>query len=77
MELKVFINIFCNRYWVTEMHVDGFRFDLASVMTRGSRLSAKTICQIRNDVAQFVLGFNVFPVFFISFLLCQQSLGCS
>lgn len=27
-----------NRYWVTEMHVDGFRFDLASIMTRGSRL---------------------------------------
>jgi isoamylase len=23
------------RYWVTEMHVDGFRFDLASVLTRG------------------------------------------
>ncbi|KAH9805606.1 isoamylase 1 [Citrus sinensis] len=25
-------------YWVTEMHVDGFRFDLASIMTRGSSL---------------------------------------
>jgi isoamylase len=24
----------CLRYWVTEMHVDGFRFDLASVMSR-------------------------------------------
>jgi isoamylase len=24
----------CLRYWVTEMHVDGFRFDLASVLTR-------------------------------------------
>ena len=23
------------RYWVTEMHVDGFRFDLASIMCRG------------------------------------------
>ncbi len=23
------------RYWVTEFHVDGFRFDLASVLTRG------------------------------------------
>lgn len=23
------------RYWVTEMHVDGFRFDLASVLNRG------------------------------------------
>ncbi|XP_024033324.1 isoamylase 1, chloroplastic isoform X2 [Citrus clementina] len=26
------------KYWVTEMHVDGFRFDLASIMTRGSSL---------------------------------------
>ncbi|MFS7935062.1 putative isoamylase [Helianthus anomalus] len=26
------------RYWVTEMHVDGFRFDLASILTRGSSL---------------------------------------
>lgn len=24
------------RYWVTEMHVDGFRFDLASILTRNS-----------------------------------------
>jgi glycogen operon protein len=23
------------RYWVTEFHIDGFRFDLASIMTRG------------------------------------------
>jgi isoamylase len=22
------------RYWVSEMHVDGFRFDLAAVLTR-------------------------------------------
>jgi isoamylase len=25
------------RYWVEEMHVDGFRFDLASVLTRGEQ----------------------------------------
>jgi glycogen operon protein len=25
----------CLRYWVAEMHVDGFRFDLASVLVRG------------------------------------------
>ncbi len=25
----------CLRYWVTQMHVDGFRFDLASSMSRG------------------------------------------
>ena len=24
------------RYWVTEMHVDGFRFDLAPVLARGA-----------------------------------------
>ena len=24
----------CLRYWVEAMHVDGFRFDLASIMTR-------------------------------------------
>ena len=24
----------CLRYWVTEFHVDGFRFDLASILTR-------------------------------------------
>lgn len=24
------------RYWVSEMHVDGFRFDLASILTRGA-----------------------------------------
>jgi glycogen operon protein len=23
------------RYWVTDMHVDGFRFDLAPVLARG------------------------------------------
>ena len=26
----------CLRYWVTEMHVDGFCFGLASIMTRSS-----------------------------------------
>ncbi|CAI9099136.1 OLC1v1035913C4 [Oldenlandia corymbosa var. corymbosa] len=28
----------CLRYWVTEIHVDGFRFDLASILTRSSSL---------------------------------------
>merc|ERR1711903_102730 len=32
-EVRRFI-VDCLRYWVTEMHVDGFRFDLASIMTR-------------------------------------------
>ncbi len=27
--------ITCLRYWVMEMHVDGFRFDLASILARG------------------------------------------
>ncbi len=27
----------CLRYWVAEMHVDGFRFDLASVLSRDSK----------------------------------------
>ncbi len=27
----------CLRYWVSEMHVDGFRFDLASVLSRDSK----------------------------------------
>jgi glycogen operon protein len=27
----------CLRYWVNEMHVDGFRFDLASVLSRGEQ----------------------------------------
>ncbi|GJP78821.1 hypothetical protein CLOP_g9089 [Closterium sp. NIES-67] len=28
----------CLRYWVQEMHVDGFRFDLAAILTRSSSL---------------------------------------
>jgi isoamylase len=27
----------CLRYWVSEMHVDGFRFDLASVLSRDEK----------------------------------------
>ena len=27
----------CLRYWVQEMHVDGFRFDLASILSRDGR----------------------------------------
>ena len=25
----------CLRYWVSAYHIDGFRFDLASILTRG------------------------------------------
>ncbi|KAH7288477.1 hypothetical protein KP509_31G027800 [Ceratopteris richardii] len=28
----------CLRYWVIEMHIDGFRFDLATILTRSSSL---------------------------------------
>ena len=27
------------RYWVTEMHVDGFRFDLASILSETNRVA--------------------------------------
>ena len=30
------------RYWVEVMHVDGFRFDLASVLGRGDRMATST-----------------------------------
>jgi glycogen operon protein len=33
-QMTAFI-VHCLEYWVAEMHVDGFRFDLASVFTRG------------------------------------------
>lgn len=32
----------CLRYWVTDMHVDGFRFDLAAILTRGADGDALT-----------------------------------
>lgn len=41
------------RYWVVEMHVDGFRFDLASILTRGTQgeplVSAPLIEAITHD----------------------------
>ena len=33
-QMTVFI-VQCLEYWVSQMHVDGFRFDLASIFTRG------------------------------------------
>lgn len=33
----------CLRYWVLEMHVDGFRFDLASIMTRAPSVWQETL----------------------------------
>lgn len=64
------LSVFCDRYWVTEMHVDGFRFDLASIMTRGSRLSIKTSVQILFDLVEFIVEINSFLTFYLlSFLL--------
>lgn len=42
------------RYWVNEMHMDGFRFDLASIFTRRSDGTvnledAPIIAAIRSD----------------------------
>lgn len=67
MELKVVISVFCDRYWVTEMHVDGFRFDLASIMTRGSRLSAKTSIQNLFDLVEFIVEINYFLTLYFLF----------
>lgn len=42
----------CLRYWVTEMHVDGFRFDLATVLGRdgsGFRPDAPLLTAIEED----------------------------
>lgn len=46
----------CLRYWVLEMHVDGFRFDLASIMTRANSLfyvpgSGNKVYQSNNNVS--------------------------
>ncbi|KAJ7517436.1 hypothetical protein O6H91_21G024500 [Diphasiastrum complanatum] len=42
----------CLRYWVTEMHVDGFRFDLASILTRASSLWDRGNVFGRTDMAE-------------------------
>ena len=43
----------CLRYWVSEMHVDGFRFDLASVLSRDEKgvplLSPPVLWEIDSD----------------------------
>ena len=42
------------RYWVTEMHVDGFRFDLASILSRDEQRAA-------DGLAATALGHRVGP----------------
>ena len=39
----------CLRYWVEEMHVDGFRFDLAAIMTRAHSLWHPVDTSFQND----------------------------
>lgn len=57
-----------NRYWVTEMHVDGFRFDLASILTRSSRFVARA-----SSIHEFSLFNGESP---LPLMLILQSLGC-
>ncbi|XP_031499987.1 isoamylase 1, chloroplastic isoform X2 [Nymphaea colorata] len=47
----------CLRYWVLEMHVDGFRFDLASILTRASSLwDPVNVYGISSDVDYVTTG---------------------
>jgi len=38
------------RYWVLEMHVDGFRFDLASILTRGQNAAPMELPPLTNAI---------------------------
>lgn len=40
------------RYWVTQMHVDGFRFDLASILTRSQTGQLLTFPPLTNQIAE-------------------------
>lgn len=40
------------RYWVTQMHVDGFRFDLASILTRAANGAPMDIPSITYAISQ-------------------------
>jgi isoamylase len=42
----------CLRYWVTEMHVDGFRFDLASVLCRSQQGQLLRFPPLPNQIAE-------------------------
>jgi isoamylase len=42
----------CLRYWTTEMHVDGFRFDLASALTRGPNGLPLSPCPLIQAITQ-------------------------
>ena len=40
------------RYWVLEMHVDGFRFDLASILTRAENGSVPEVPPLTNAISE-------------------------
>lgn len=40
----------CLRYWVLQMHVDGFRFDLATVLTRGQAGNILDFPSLTNEI---------------------------
>mmetsp|Transcript_13514 Transcript_13514/g.22267 ORF Transcript_13514/g.22267 Transcript_13514/m.22267 type:complete len:961 (-) Transcript_13514:157-3039(-) len=42
----------CLRYWVSDMHVDGFRFDLASALTRGGNGAVQSEPLLLKKIAQ-------------------------
>lgn len=42
----------CLRYWVLEMHVDGFRFDLASELTRDQKGFIMTSCPLTSRISE-------------------------
>lgn len=42
----------CLRYWVLEMHVDGFRFDLASIMTRDENGYLMQNCPLTSRISE-------------------------
>ncbi len=42
----------CLRYWVLEMHVDGFRFDLASVLTRDEKGFLMADCPLTSRISE-------------------------
>ena len=52
-EIVIMFIIDCLRYWVTEMHVDGFRFDLAAILSRNNKgqidYNAYLLYAIQND----------------------------
>ncbi|CDR34941.1 glycogen debranching protein GlgX [Criblamydia sequanensis] len=42
----------CLHYWVSEMHVDGFRFDLATIMNRGTKGEALGLSPLIEEISE-------------------------